>query len=173
VAERAHFGVAVARVQLARLEEVAARVQAQHGYLVVSGVRFQLVEQPRAEPAAPGGGHHEHPGDLADPAGQQAQAGAAEHGAVLDRHQQQAAGRGQVVARLLPHGRRDLLVGGRAAVVPAGDLGEVGPQDLARHGGRRRHDRDDGVCSLHPSSIAGYQGDAPVRRPGGQASGYR
>ena len=152
-AERARFAVAVARVQLARLDEVAARVQAQRGYLVVAGVRFQLVEQPRAEPAPPGGGHDEHAGDLADPAGQQAQAGAAEHGAVLDRHQQQAAGRGQVVARLLPHGRRDLLVGGRAAVVPAGDLGEVGPQDLARRGGRRRHDRDDRVGIPHPSSM--------------------
>jgi hypothetical protein len=154
VAERAYFGVAVARVQLARLDQVAARVQTQRGYLVVTGVRFQLVEQPRAESAPTGSGHDEHAGDLADPAGQQAQAGAAEHGVVLDRHQQQAAGPGQVVARFLPHGRRDLLVGGRAAVVPAGDLGEVGPQDLARRGGRRRHDRDDRVGIPHPSSIA-------------------
>ena len=159
MAERAHFGVAVARVQPARLDQVAAHVQPQGGYLVVAGAGFQVVEQPRAEPAPPGGGgHHEDAGDLADLPGQQAQPGAAEHGVVLARYQQQAAGRGQVVARLRPHGRRDLLAGGRAAVVPAGEFGEVGPQDPARGGGRRRHDRDDRPCADGPCAGIHSQG---------------
>jgi hypothetical protein len=72
MAERAHLGVAVARVQPTRLDQIAARIQAQRGYLMRTGVRFQFAEQPRAEPAAPGGGQHEDAGDLADPAGQQA-----------------------------------------------------------------------------------------------------
>ena len=124
-----------------------------------------MAEHPRAEAAPPGSGHHEDAGDLAHLAGQQAQPGAAEDGVVLARYQQQAAGRSQVVARLRPHGRRDLLVGGRAAVVPAGEFGEVGPQDPARGGGRRRHDRDDRLCAgVHSQGAV-----AEARRPPGRA----
>ena len=46
LAERAHFGVSVAGVQPAGLDHVVAGVEAQGGHTVVTGVCFQVVEQP-------------------------------------------------------------------------------------------------------------------------------
>ena len=127
-AERGDFPVAVTGVQHPGLDEVTAGVQPQRGNPVPARVLFQAVEEPGAKPAAAGRGNHEDAGHLGDVTGQQAQPGAPEHAALLVRHQQQAAGRRQVVAWLFGHGRGDLVRGRRAAVVPAGNVVEVRPQ---------------------------------------------
>ena len=96
-----------------------------------AGEAFQLVHESSAESASACCRCDEDPFDLSDAVREQAQAGASPDRIVLVCDEERAVWEGQIVAGVVADRSVDLLFGRLPSVVPAGDLVDVAPQDLA------------------------------------------